>query len=336
MMDETIAQFQQYEYLDQRLAAYSASDYYPFHMPGHKRAAFPFCNPYKMDITEIEGFDNLHHAEGILQNLQIRLQQLYKSKKAYCLINGSTCGILSAIGSLAQQGDQVLISRNCHKSVYHAVKLFKLKVNYVYPSFVNHAIQGSIDPADVEQAFANIPSIRFVVITSPTYEGIVSDIKTISAIAHKYHAYMIVDEAHGAHFLFSDFFPKSAIEQGADYIIQSLHKTLPCFTQSAALHVGSDRIDCKKIEEMLAIFQTSSPSYLLMSGIDQCMRLLKEHGKQLFADYQKRLEEFYKQCSKLNYLHVLQKKDYEKDDKINQIPDLDPSKIVIEASKSFV
>lgn len=324
-MANIIKHFQEYEYLYDRLNVYSAKDYYPFHMPGHKRADLPFKNPYQIDITEIEGFDNLHHAQGILKKSQIRLQELYKSKRAYYLINGSTGGILSAVGSLIHAGEKVLVSRNCHKSVYNAVKLFQLKAHYVYPKFINYDIQGPVDPKDIEKAFIRTPDIKLVVITSPTYEGIVSDIQKIATIVHKYQAYLIVDEAHGAHFPFSDIFPKSAISQGADLVIQSLHKTLPCFTQTAALHVASDRVDYKRVEEMLGIFQTSSPSYLLMAGIDQCVRLLTEHGKQLFDEYCQRLAAFYEKCNSLRYLHVVQKKDFVAD----RIPDLDPSKIVI-------
>ncbi len=318
-------QYNDYLYLYDRLAAYAESDYYPFHMPGHKRADLYFENPYKIDITEIEGFDNLHHANEILLDSQERLRRLYKSKRAYYLINGSTCGLLSAIGALSRPHDEVIIARNCHKSVYNAVKLFELKAFYVYPEFLPCAVQGMVTPKEIEKAFLEHPNAKLAVITSPTYEGIVSDIKRIADVVKKYNAFLIIDEAHGAHFSLNEHFPESAVWQGADIVIQSLHKTLPSFTQTAALHIASDRADCWKVEEMLGIFQTSSPSYILMAGIERCVRLLEQSGRQLFENYYKRLEHFYQECEQLKYLHVFNRKEYGRYD----VYDADPSKILI-------
>lgn len=297
-------------YLDEQLKAYAAADYYPFHMPGHKRKAFDFENPYKIDITEIEGFDNLHQAEGILLQSQERLSRLYGSKKAYYLVNGSTCGLLSAVGALITPGNSILMARNCHKSIYNAVKIFRLKTKYVYPEFMTCGIQGAITPENVEDVLKKHTNINVVIITSPTYDGIVSDINKIAEIVHKYNAYLIIDEAHGAHFSMNPHFPESAIHQGADVVVQSLHKTLPSFTQTAALHVASERVDCTRIEEMLGIFETSSPSYILMAGIEHCIRLLEESGSELFEDYYKKLERFYLKSRTLKHLRVLTDKDY--------------------------
>lgn len=324
-MKKQEALYQDEKYLDKRLAVYAGSDYYPFHMPGHKRAELEFENPYKIDITEIEGFDNLHHAEDILSESQERLRQLYQSRKAYYLVNGSTCGLLSAVGALVKAGDHILIARNCHKAVYNAVKIFSLKVHYVYPQLMSCGIQGKIDPGQIEQQMIKHPEIKLAVITSPTFEGIVSDIREIHLLALKYHFYLIVDEAHGAHFSLSRHFPESAVRQNADLVIQSLHKTLPSFTQTAVLHAASDRIDCGKVEEMLAIFQTSSPSYVLMAGMERCVRLLEQSKEQLFEAYHQRLVCFYEGCRQLKCLHVLTKEDY----KAYDVSDADSSKIVI-------
>lgn len=303
-------QILQYKDLYERLAAYAKMDYYPFHMPGHKRSDLNFVNPYKIDVTEIDGFDNLHHAEEILLNSQKRLEKIYHSKKSYYLINGSTCGLLSAIGALVKANDQILVARNCHKSVYNAVNLFKLNAEYVYPEIMRCGIQGKINPEQMEDILKKYQDIKLVVITSPTYDGIVSDIRTIADIVHKYHAHLIIDEAHGAHFSLSSYFPESAIIQGADLVVHSLHKTLPSFTQTAALHVASDSIDCTKLEEMLGIFESSSPSYLLMAGIDRCIGMIERSGKQLFDNYQEKLTRFYSACEKLKHLHILTEKDY--------------------------
>lgn len=318
---------EKYEYLDEKLAAYAESDYYPFHMPGHKRMEIDFENPYKIDLTEIDGFDNLHHAQGILRSSQERLRSMYRSKKSYFLVNGSSGGILSAVGAVTKPRDKIIMARNCHKSVYNAVKLFHLKAAYIYPPLMSCGIQGGIDADELEHCLQMNQDARAVIITSPTYDGIVSDIKKIAVIVRKYHAYLVVDEAHGAHFSLSPYFPESAVGLGADLVIQSLHKTLPCFTQSAALHAASDRADCHRLEEMLRIFQTSSPSYILMAGMDKCVRMIKERGDQLFEAYAMRLTDFYRKCRQLKCLHVLNK-DYNDYDAACFF-DKDPSKIII-------
>ena len=319
-------------YLDKRLAVYAQTDYYPFHMPGHKRMELDSGNVYQTDITEIEGFDNLHYAQDILWDAQERLRNLYKSKRAYYLINGSTCGILSAIGALAKPGDEILIARNCHKSVYHAVKLFRLKTHYVYPALLDCGIQGAVKAVQVEDALKQYPRIRLVVITSPTYEGIVSDIQKIADLSHDYHFYLIVDEAHGAHFSLSSYFPESAVCQNADIVIQSLHKTLPALTQTAVLHIASERPDCNRVEEMLDIFQTSSPSYVLMAGIERCVRLLEQSGTQLFEQFHERLMKFYAGCRNLKCLHVMTQADYGTDG----VFAVDASKIVISTKNTVL
>ena len=313
------------EYLDESLWAYSESDFYPFHMPGHKRRKLDFYNPYKIDITEIEGFDNLHHAEGILLEAQDRLRNLYQSKKAYYLINGSTCGLLSAIGAVTKPGDSVILARNCHKAVYNAVKIFNLKAKYVYPEYLKCGLQGAISPEEVENALKSKNETKVVIITSPTYDGITSNIRKIAEITSKYNCYLIIDEAHGAHFSLSKDSLVSSVHQGADIVIQSLHKTLPSFTQTAVLHIASEKVDAFRVEEMLGIFQTSSPSYILMAGIERCVKIMTESGEKLFQQYFQKLNQFYKNIRKMQKLHVFTSNDYES----TKIFEVDPSKIVI-------
>ena len=232
--------------LEQKLNELEQSDIYPFHMPGHKRAFLPFANPYAIDITEIEGFDNLHHATGILQEAQQKAADLYGAKKTYYLVNGSTCGLLAAISAAVPRGEKILVARNCHKAVYHAMYLRQLVPVYLYPEDTAYGIQGQVTPQMVRKQLEQTPDIRAVVITSPTYDGVVSDIKNIADTVHAYGIPLIVDEAHGAHFGFSPEFPENATRLGADAVIMSVHKTLPAFTQTALLHLCSDRIAEKK------------------------------------------------------------------------------------------
>ena len=297
------------KYLDEALYEYSQTDFYPFHMPGHKRNFLPdtMKNFYDIDITEITNFDNLHHAEGILKENQQLAASLYGADFTYFLINGSTAGILAAVSACTKRNGKLLMVRNCHKAVYHAAYLRGLKTTYLYPSYEpTCGLNGRILPADVEKALEKDRDIQAVLITSPTYEGIVSDVKSIAEIVHKYNISLIVDEAHGAHFSFHDGFPVSALDLGADVVIHSLHKTLPSPTQTALLHVKGKRIDINKVETFLGIYQTSSPSYVLMGGISACLRFIKEKGEEAFEEYVDNLKEYRLQLSKIKSLRMLE------------------------------
>lgn len=321
-------------YLDQKLEQYSKSDYYPFHMPGHKRAAVEHGNPYEVDITEIEGFDNLHHAEGILKEAQKRAAELYGARQSFYLVNGSTCGILAAISSSVSFGGRILMARNSHKAAYHAVLLRHLQVEYLYPKVMQVGIQGAITPEQVEEAWQEQGPFEAVFVTSPTYDGVVSDIEKIAEIVHAHGAILIVDEAHGAHFGFGKKFPISSVKKGADLVIQSLHKTLPSFTQTALLHLCSKRVSEDLVQRYLGIYQTSSPSYVFMGGMDRCMRLLQEQGQELFAAYEKRLERFYEETADLRHLRILNRTEAQQCKKAGELYDWDYGKILIFTGKS--
>lgn len=318
------------EELDKALKRYAAGDVYPFHMPGHKRNALNFPNPYTIDITEINGFDDLHRPEGILKEAQERAARLYGAKKSYYLVNGSTCGILAAVSAAVPPKGKLLMARNGHKSLYHAAYLRGLSVKYLSPCMTEFGILGAVHPEEVRRCLEKEPDIQAVVITSPTYEGVVSDIASIAETVHEFGIPLIVDEAHGAHFGFHKAFPETAVRLGADAVIQSLHKTLPSFTQTALLHLNSDYILPETIERYLDIYQTSSPSYLLMAGMERCIRLLREEGKERFEKYAANLHAFYQKTEGLFRLHVMRKEDFSE----QEIYDLDISKIVISAKQT--
>lgn len=310
-----------------RLAMYSRGDYYPMHMPGHKRnkALLSMVNPYEIDITEIPGFDNLHEPQGILLELSNRISSLYKAEKSYPLINGSTGGILAGISAATNRGDAILVGRNCHKSVYNGIALKELTPIYLYPEYSTElSINCGISPQKVEEMLIAHKNIKAVIITSPTYEGIISDIRTISKLVHSHGGILIVDEAHGAHLGLDPRFPESAVTLGADIVIQSLHKTLPSFTQTAVIHCNNHKL-FKRLEKYLAIYQTSSPSYVMMAGIDKCISLLEEKGKDLFDDYYGKLEEFYQTANQLKNLKIVINEIVGS----NNIHKLDPSKITV-------
>ena len=281
------------EYLYEKLEAYGKSDYYGFHMPGHKRNSdVTRANlPYGIDITEIEGFDNLHHAEEIIREAEVRAASMYHAEETHYLINGSTAGILSAVMGCTKKGGKILMARNCHKSVYHAVFLNELRPVYIYPEFdETMELNMAVSPEKIERLLEEHKEVQAVVLTSPTYDGVLSDIERISEIVHQKKIPLIVDEAHGAHFGFHPYFPENANTKGADVVIHSLHKTLPALTQTALIHLNGTRIDRRKIRNYLHIFQTSSPSYVLMASMDECLRTVAEQGDVLFETYVKNLE----------------------------------------------
>lgn len=313
------------EELDKKLEEYAESDFYPFHMPGHKRTPLAMPDPYTVDITEIEGFDNLHAPEGILKAAQERAAELYGSKHSYYLVNGSTCGILAAVSAAAGKGKKFLMARNVHKAVYHAVYLRELSTIYLQPEMTGFGIQGGIRPKDVREQLEKNPDTAAVMITSPTYEGVVSDVAAIAGIVHEYGIPLIVDEAHGAHFGFHPAFPDTAVHLGADAVIQSMHKVLPSLTQTALLHLNSKYISKNAVERFLDIYETSSPSYVLMGGMEKCIRMLREDGESLFSSYAERLFEFYRRTDNLKWIHVMKKEDICDSD----ICDFDSSKLVI-------
>lgn len=273
------------EKLYDALIEYAKSDYVPFHMPGHKRRLMEFENPYSFDITEIDGFDNLHHAEGILRDAQKYASKVCQADETHFLVNGSSGGILGAVFSATKQGGSLLMARNCHKSVYHAAQLRQLKTCYLYPEVLSSGIFGEIKVEMVLEALEKYPEVKALILTSPTYDGVVSDIKEIVKAAHAKGVTVIVDEAHGAHFLKESGFPKSAIRCGADIVIQSTHKTLPALTQTALIHVNQDYKYKEELRSYLTMFQTSSPSYVLMASIDAAMHWYMEEGREAFKKY---------------------------------------------------
>ena len=330
----------QEELLINRLAAYARSDMYPFHMPGHKRRTGPeesfmnsctdsFTNPFAVDITEIEGFDNLHHPEGILKDSMKWAADVYGADQTYYMINGSTGGILAAVCGSVPRGGRILVSRNCHKSVYHGICLNQLKTSYVYPQEIEGlGIQGGITAEDVDRMLNRYMDTQAVLIVCPTYDGIVSDIEAIARIVHRAGLPLIVDEAHGAHFRYDAMFPVSALDLGADVVIQSVHKTLPSLTQTALLHIKCNRpdggcyADRERIDRYIHMVQSSSPSYVLMASIENSIYQMEQTDT---APYGKQLHRLRRRLGQMRHLRLADT------GLIGQagIRDLDISKIVV-------
>ncbi|MBO5388235.1 MAG: aminotransferase class I/II-fold pyridoxal phosphate-dependent enzyme [Lachnospiraceae bacterium] len=322
------------KYICEGLAEYLSMDRKPWHMPGHKRknfikeldekagldvAAFLSC-----DVTEVSGTDDLHHPEEMILKSQQQLARIYDSYASFYMVNGSTGGILSAIGAVAEYGkeagkNKIIIARNCHKSVYNGVKLFGLEPIYVEPQYVEledsykSYIYGEITPQQIESLVKQHQDICAVVITSPTYEGVVSDVEGIKRVLKPYGIPLIVDEAHGAHLPFmdgEDQLPKSAVKQGADIVVQSLHKTLPSLTQTAVLHVNNEKL-CDGVKKYLSVFMSSSPSYPMLCSMEQAVVDAWNRKKDLqsFNEYLSNLDAFRNSLKDLKNIKLLGKAD---------------------------
>lgn len=295
------------ETLYDKLKQYAGDGYIPFHMPGHKRNTrkFGMGDELNRDITEIDGFDDLHYPQGIIREIEKNAAKVYGTRGSFYLVNGSSCGILAAVSAAVQADKTIIAARNSHKSVYNSITINHLTPHYLYPEVLEFGMMGEIEAGQVEQALWETGS-RVVLLTSPTYEGIVSDVEAIAGICHKNGAVLIVDEAHGAHFAFHSEFPKNAVQCGADIVIESLHKTLPCYTQTAILHVNSERVDLDKIKRFCSIYQTSSPSYLFMGGINQCIDYMTSNeGKRENQIYLQELKKFRKRLENLKNIKLM-------------------------------
>ncbi|MBQ0059622.1 MAG: aminotransferase class V-fold PLP-dependent enzyme, partial [Lachnospiraceae bacterium] len=273
--------------LEDALLSYRSSDDYGFHMPGHKRssAAAPFINGdfalASLDITEIPGFDDLHEASGILQEEMDRAAAFYGTEATIFSVNGSTASNLSALMATVPFGGKLLMASNCHRSIPHAVRLGHFETGVLTPEEIASDVPGPITAEMVEKAFAD-KHYDGVIITSPTYEGILSDVKAIAQVVHNHDSILIVDEAHGAHLGRHPMLPPSAVTQGADMVIHSLHKTLPALTQTSVLHNVSGRVTTEALNDWMDTFESSSPSYILMASITSCLHRMMQEGTAMF------------------------------------------------------
>lgn len=312
-----------------RLDNYCSREYVPMHMPGGKRNTdlLKMSNPYGLDITEIDGFDNMHNAQGIIKEAFERAAKVFGADETLFLVNGSSAGIMAAICGATRKRDKVIVARNIHISVANAVYMNELNPVYVYPhekKFANlnmdityednravTGIAGEIKKESIEKLLVENPDARAVIITSPTYEGVVSDVAAIAEIVHRYNCILIVDEAHGAHFHFDRHFPDSAVKQGADLVIQSIHKTLPSLTQTALLHINRGMVDVERVKMYWNMYQTTSPSYILLAAIDRCVSIMQD-SSDIMAEYVEKLNALRGQLRKLKIIKLLETSDISK------------------------
>ncbi len=291
-----------------------------FHMPGHKGSGFykrfghdDFLNNFfDYDITEIEGADNLFQREGIIKAVSEKYARLYGVKQSFLLINGTSCGLIAAILATVPRGKKIIMARNSHKSVFNALNLAGIEPVYAYPELIEEwNISGAISAFEIEEKLRSNPDAEAVILPSPNYYGVCSNIEEISKVVHKFGKVLIVDQAHGAHLNFFNKckikgFSLAAERAGADIVVNSTHKTLASLTQSAVLNVCSETIDIDLLEDKLQILESTSPSYILMGSLDINGSILEEHGEKLMKEWNENLHFFYEKASKIEGLRVME------------------------------
>ncbi|MFC7322340.1 aminotransferase class I/II-fold pyridoxal phosphate-dependent enzyme [Halobacillus campisalis] len=257
-----------------------------FHVPGHKfgevfnsRGLDTFKNILSIDATEITGLDDLHGADGVIEEAQKLASAFFNSDDTRFLVNGSTSGNLASIMAVCRPGDKVIVQRNSHKSILHGIELANAQPVFLMPEHEEETQRYSRVTVDlVQEALSAFPEAKAVILTYPDYFGRAYDIQKIIEVVHRYEIPVIVDEAHGVHFTLGSPFPISSLDAGADVVIQSAHKMAPAMTMASFLHSRDNRVDKTRLSYYLQLFQSSSPSYPLLASLDLARHFLSAFG----------------------------------------------------------
>ncbi|WP_017327968.1 aminotransferase class I/II-fold pyridoxal phosphate-dependent enzyme [Synechococcus sp. PCC 7336] len=279
--------------LFEAIRSYAALPKAAFHTPGHKQGRgtpaelleFLGENVFRADLTELPEVDNLHDPDGVIREAQELAASAYGADRSWFLVNGSTCGVETLMMAVCDPGDVVLLPRNCHKSAIAGVMLSGAIPAYIEPDYDRDlGIAHGLTPAAVEAAIQRYPSAKGVLAVSPTYYGVASDLEAIAAVVRAHNLPFLVDEAWGPHFAFHPELPISALEAGADLVVQSTHKVLAGMTQASLLHVRGDRIDRNRVRNILQLLQSTSPNYVLMMSLDVARRQMALQGEALLEE----------------------------------------------------
>jgi arginine decarboxylase len=287
------------------LTIYEENKNISLHVPGHKdgeifdkKAAAHFHAILKIDATEVNGLDDLHHPTEAIAQAQVLAADAFKAEKTFFLVGGSTAGNLAAALTLCRPGDRILVQRNAHKSVFHGLLLAGASPVYIMPDIEpDTQVATGINPEHLRAALEKYPDVKAVWITSPNYYGMGQNVAALADICHQMNLPLVVDEAHGAHFGQTADVPYSALQAGADLVIQSTHKMLTAMTMGSMLHIQGPRIPLDKLTKVLAMVQSSSPSYPLMASLDVARRHLVLEGRKQLTDTIQNLEKHKKELA---------------------------------------
>ncbi len=272
------------------LQAVMQQNHAAFYTPGHKRGQ---SSPeslvnvlgnavFQADIPELPEMDNLFAPQGILADAQALAAEAFGAERTWFLVNGSTSGVIAAIVATCAPGEKIILPRNVHKSAIAGLIFSGAVPIFVAPDYdPTYDLVHSITPQTVAQALANHPDCRAILMVYPTYEGICGDVAAIAHLAHQHGIPLLVDEAHAAHFHFHPALPATALSLGADLSVQSIHKVLSSFSQSAMVHTQGDRVAGDRLSQALALVQSTSPSNLLLASLDAARQQMALHGYDL-------------------------------------------------------
>ncbi|ACV64669.1 Orn/Lys/Arg decarboxylase major region [Desulfofarcimen acetoxidans DSM 771] len=261
-----------------------------FHMPGHKgRADNTSClkgflggKVLAADVTNVPGMDDLHQTQGVIKESQSIAASVYGADKTYFLINGSSCGLQALVITVCGPGDKILVPRNMHRSILSGIILSGAVPVFYSPEYDSDwQISLGTDPEIISNCLQTHPDIKAVLVVNPTYQGITSDIASIAEIVHARNIPLLVDEAHGPHFIFHERLPETSLSAGADAVVQGTHKLLSAFTQASMLHLKGKRVNMERLEATLRLLQSTSTSYLLLASLEAAVAQMAQYGGQL-------------------------------------------------------
>ncbi|WP_017297510.1 aminotransferase class I/II-fold pyridoxal phosphate-dependent enzyme [Nodosilinea nodulosa] len=275
------------------LQASSHRSHAAFYAPGHKRGKGASSRLKELlgeaalavDLPELPELDNLFAPEGVILAAQDLAAAAFGADGTCFLANGSTCGIEAAILATAGPGDKIIVPRNAHRSVIAGLVLSGAMPIFVAPDYSPElGLVLGVKAEAIAAALARHPDTRAVLLVSPTYHGICSDIAAIAALTQAHNIPLLIDEAHGSHFAFHPQLPTPALALGADLVVQSTHKVLGALSQAAMLHTQGQRIDPSRLQAALQLTQSTSPSALLLASLDAARHQMATEGKALLAD----------------------------------------------------
>lgn len=309
-----------------------------FHTPGHKNgqgidkklASFTGRNLFALDVTVFPEVDSLHDPVGPIRKAQQLFAKAYGVEQSFFLVNGSSVGNMAMVMATCRPGDSIIISRNAHKSTLGGIIL-----SGVWPIWIQPTIDQNLDtifdatPEQVEKALKQFPEAKAVFVTSPTYNGVTTNLKRIAEICHAKGKLLLVDEAHGAHLNFHPELPTSAVEAGADMVVQSTHKILAAISQGSVLHVNSKNIDLSRLRKILSMLQTTSPNYLTLASLDLARKQMVTDGEKILGRLIDNCERARAEINKLKNFTCLTRSEIK-----NRGFDLDVTKITINVTRT--
>jgi arginine decarboxylase len=290
-----------------------------FHVPGHKSGAglddsgmMFLHSAMSIDFTEIDGLDDLHHPHGVILEAQQLAADCFGAEHTFFLVNGSTVGNLAMISAVCARNDLVIVQRNVHKSIIHAMMLAGVRAVFITPRFDEHSgAAASVCYDDISQALDEYPQAKAVILTNPTYYGMGANLRDLAQLAHAHGKPLLVDEAHGAHYGFHPALPDSALCSGADVVVQSTHKMLTAMTMGAMLHLQGELVDREAVAQRLNMLQSSSPSYPIMASLDLCRRMMHIDGERRISQGLQAVNRFKRSMSAMSWFRIAGEGDHD-------------------------